>query len=52
MLNPLRVLPLTDDSCEVVFTLRRGTMTEAEFAEDAEAVGADLGTLKEICERS
>jgi hypothetical protein len=50
VLNPLRVLPLTEDSCEVVFTLRRRTMTEAELAEDAEAVRADLDQLKEICE--
>ncbi len=51
VLNPLRVLPLTEESCEVVFTLRRGSMSEAEFAEDAEAVSADLATLKEICEQ-
>lgn len=50
VLNPLRVLPLEEDSCEVVFTLRRRTMTEAELAEDAEAVRADLDQLKEICE--
>ena len=50
VLNPLRVLPLEESRCEVVFTLRRGTMTEAEFAEDAAAVAEDLATLKEICE--
>ncbi|MFL0457086.1 SRPBCC family protein [Brachybacterium paraconglomeratum] len=51
VLNPLRVLPLTEESCEVVFTLRRGSMSEAEFEEDAAAVRADLGTLQEICEQ-
>ncbi|MDV3296412.1 MAG: SRPBCC family protein [Brachybacterium paraconglomeratum] len=51
VLNPLRVLPLTEESCEVVFTLRRGSMSEAEFDEDAAAVRADLETLKEICEQ-
>ncbi|MGO1421934.1 MAG: SRPBCC family protein [Brachybacterium sp.] len=50
-LNPLRVLPLEESRCEVVFTLRRGTMSESEFAEDAAAVAEDLATLKEICER-
>lgn len=52
VLNPLRVMALDDTSCEVVFTLRRGTMTEEEFAEDAAAVAEDLVTLKEICERA
>lgn len=52
VLNPLRVLPLAEDSCEVVFTLRRRTMTEAELAEDADAVRADLEQLKELCEQS
>ena len=51
VLNPLRVLPLTEESCEVVFTLRRGSMSEAEFDEDAAAVRADLETLQEICEQ-
>ena len=51
VLNPLWVLTLTEESCEVVFTLRRGSMSEAEFDEDAAAVRADLETLKEICEQ-
>ena len=51
VLNPLRVLALEGSRCEVVFTLRRGTMSESEFAEDAAAVAEDLATLKEICER-
>lgn len=50
-LNPLRVLALEESRCEVVFTLRRGTMSESEFAEDAAAVAEDLASLKEICER-
>jgi uncharacterized protein YndB with AHSA1/START domain len=52
VLNPLRVLPLTEDSCEVVFTLRRRGMTEAELDEDAAAVRADLEQLKAICEQA
>lgn len=51
VLNPLRVLPLGEDRCEVVFTLRRGTMSEQEFAEDAAAVAEDLVQLKELCEQ-
>ena len=53
VLNPLRVMPLEDESrCEVVFTLRRGTMSDAEFAQDAAAVAEDLATLKELCEQA
>lgn len=51
VLNPLRVLPLEENRCEVVFTLRRGAMSEAEFAEDAAAVAEDLAQLKELCEQ-
>lgn len=50
VLNPVRVMPLEEERCEVVFTLRRGTMTEAEFEEDAAAVAEDLATLKAQCE--
>lgn len=50
VLNPLRVLALDEHRCEVVFTLRRGAMSEQEFAEDAAAVGEDLAMLKQICE--
>jgi hypothetical protein len=49
VLNPLR-LPLGEDGCEVVFTLRRGSMSESELAEDAAAVRADLERLREVCE--
>jgi hypothetical protein len=48
--NPLRVLP-HDDACEVVFTLRRRPgMTDEQFNEDADAVSADLGSLKRVLE--
>lgn len=50
ILNPVRVMELEEERCEVVFTLRRGTMSESEFAEDAAAVAEDLATLKERCE--
>ena len=49
VLNPLRVLPLTEESCEVVFTLRRGALSAAELAEDPDAVRAALATPQEIC---
>mgnify|MGYP005801756391 FL=1 len=50
-LNPLRALPLEEGRCEVVFTLRRGSMSEQELEEDAAAVAEDLAQLKEICEQ-
>ncbi|WP_203186901.1 SRPBCC family protein [Streptomyces pratensis] len=50
--NPLRVIADTD-GCEVVFTLRRRPDTGAdEFRRDAEAVSADLATLKRLMERA
>ena len=48
--NPLRVLPDGPDRCEVVFTLRRGSMSDAQFRSDADAVAADLETLKRLTE--
>lgn len=48
VLNPL---PAGPDRCEVVFTLRRGGMTDAEYDADAAAVAADLATLKKLLER-
>lgn len=49
--NPLRVIP-DGDGCEVVFTLRRQPgMTDDEFHQDADAVRADLETLKRVLER-
>ncbi|MGH3095891.1 MAG: SRPBCC family protein [Streptosporangiales bacterium] len=49
--NPLRVIPDGDASCEVVFTLRRRPeMSADDFARDADAVSADLATLKRVLE--
>jgi hypothetical protein len=50
--NPMRVM--TDGTgCEVVFTVRRRTgMSDADFARDADAVYADLITLKRAMERA
>ena len=51
--NPLRVVPggVDERGCEVVFTVRRRPgMTHAQFAADADAVGADLATLKGLVE--
>ncbi|WP_432051468.1 SRPBCC family protein [Streptomyces xiamenensis] len=52
VLNPMRVIPDEEDTCEVVFTLRRqpGTTPE-DFRRDAGMVEADLATLKGIVER-
>jgi hypothetical protein len=48
--NPMRVVR-DGDGCEVVFTVRRRPgMSDEEFAEDAEAVAADLARLKRIVE--
>lgn len=48
--NPVRVIP-DGDASEVVFTLRRQSgMTEDQFDRDAEAVLADLATLKQVLE--
>lgn len=48
--NPLRVIPYGDAS-EVVFTLRRQpAMTDDQFERDADAVHADLDSLKRIVE--
>lgn len=48
--NPLRVISYGEAS-EVVFTLRRRPgMSDAQFAQDADAVTADLARLKQILE--
>jgi hypothetical protein len=48
--NPMRVTP-DAEGCEVVFTLRRQEgMSDTEFERDAEAVAADLATLKRLLE--
>ncbi|MEJ1105758.1 MULTISPECIES: SRPBCC family protein [unclassified Kribbella] len=50
--NPMRVIA-DGDGCEVVFTVRRrADMTEDDFARDADAVQADLVTLKNLLEGS
>jgi hypothetical protein len=48
--NPMRVVP-DGSGCEVVFTLRRpANMSDEDFARDAEAVKADLASLKRLLE--
>ena len=48
--NPLRVIP-DGNASEVVFTLRqRPGITNDEFAQDADAVRADLDSLKRVLE--
>lgn len=51
--NPMRVVPggIAEPHCEVVFSVRRRPgMSEAEFDADANAVAADLATLKSLVE--
>jgi hypothetical protein len=49
--NPMRVIPAEGAGCEMVFTLRRRPeMSDEDFARDADAVTADLATLKEVLE--
>ena len=48
--NPMRVIG-DGDGCELVFTLRRQPgMSDADFDRDADAVAADLRTLKGLLE--
>ena len=48
--NPMRVIA-DDAGCEVIFTIRqRPEMTDNDFARDANAVQADLRTLKDLAE--
>ena len=48
--NPMRAIA-DGDGCELVFTLRRQPDTsDADFDADAEAVAADLATLKRLLE--
>ncbi|TCN40445.1 polyketide cyclase/dehydrase/lipid transport protein [Kribbella orskensis] len=50
--NPMRVVP-DGAGCEVVFTLRRRPgMTDDDYAADADAVQADLNTLKHLLEKA
>ena len=49
--NPMRVIA-DGAGCEVVFTVRcQPGMTDEEFERDADAVRADLGTLKRVLEK-
>ena len=48
--NPMRVIPY-GEGAEVVFTLRRQPdMSDDDFARDANAIRADLATLRELLE--
>lgn len=51
--NPMRVIPAGpgEDRCEVVFTVRRGDLSDDQFESDAAAVAADLQTLKKKLEQ-
>jgi Polyketide cyclase / dehydrase and lipid transport len=50
--NPMRVFP-NSDGCDIVFTVhRRAGMSASEFAADADAVAADLATLRDLMERT
>jgi len=49
--NPMRVIA-NADGCDVVFTVRRRAgMSADEFAADADAVAADLATLRDLMQR-
>lgn len=47
--NPMRVMP-AGEGCEVIFSVRRRGMTDAELDRDAAAVLADLQSLARILE--
>jgi hypothetical protein len=50
--NPVRVIP-NGDGCDVVFTVHRRTgVSSAEFSADADAVAADLATLRDLMHRT
>lgn len=51
VLNPMRVVPVDDETCEVVFTVRqRAGMSDDDLERDVAAVARDLATLKELVE--
>lgn len=50
-LNSMRVMAVDAGRSDVVFTLRRGAMSDEEFEEDAQAIEGDLAELKAILER-
>ena len=50
--NPVRVIP-NADGCDVVFTVhRRPGVSSADFLADANAVAADLATLRDLMHRT
>ena len=51
--NPMRVMP-NGDSCDVVFTIHRRGMDDAQLLADADAdaVTRDLATLRSLLERA
>ncbi len=51
VLNPVRVLPDGDTTCDVIFTVRQRDMSDEEFDRDLRAVRGDLNSLKAIIER-
>jgi hypothetical protein len=52
VLNPMRVVPVDDETCEVLFTVRqRAGMSDDDLERDAQAVARDLAALKELVER-
>jgi hypothetical protein len=53
VLNPMRVVPVDGETCEVVFTVRqRAGMSDDDLERDTAAVARDLATLKELVERA
>lgn len=51
VLNPMRVVPVDDATCEVLFSVRqRAGMSDDDLDRDAEAVARDLATLKNLAE--
>jgi hypothetical protein len=53
VLNPMRVVPVDDATCEVVFSVRRRAgMSDDDLERDAQAVARDLEALKELAERA
>jgi len=48
--NPMRVMP-AGDGCELIFSVRRRGMSDAEFDRDSAAVLADLQSLAALMEQ-
>jgi hypothetical protein len=50
--NPVRVIP-NADGCDVIFTVhRRAGVSAADYLADANTVGADLATLRDLMHRT